>query len=74
MRISPATYFNLKKRFLGMPPTEMRRLKRFEDENGKLKKLLAELSLDLMRPDIRIRIAIGSARKTPGCEQPGVLH
>ena len=27
-------------------PTEMRRLKQLEDENGKLKKLVAELSLD----------------------------
>jgi putative transposase len=27
-------------------PTEVRRLKQLEDENGKLKKLVAELSLD----------------------------
>ena len=29
-----------------MPPPEMRRLKQLEDENGKLRKLVADLSLD----------------------------
>jgi putative transposase len=29
-----------------MTPPEMRRLKALEDENGRLKKLVAELSLD----------------------------
>jgi putative transposase len=44
--ISQATYFNWKKRYDGLLPTDMRRLKQLEDENGKLKKLVAELSLD----------------------------
>ena len=44
--ISQATYFNWKKQYDGLLPTEMRRLKQLEDENGKLKKLVAELSLD----------------------------
>jgi putative transposase len=44
--ISQATYFNWKKRYDGLLPTEMRRLKQLEDENSKLKKLVAELSLD----------------------------
>jgi putative transposase len=44
--ISQATYFNWKKKYDGLLPTEMRRLKQLEDENGKLKKLVAELSLD----------------------------
>jgi putative transposase len=44
--ISQATYFNWKQRYDGLFPTEMRRLKQLEDENGKLKKLVAELSLD----------------------------
>jgi putative transposase len=42
--ISPATYFNWKKKFEGMTPPEMRRLKQLEDENTKL--LVADLSLD----------------------------
>ena len=34
--ISQATYFNWKKKYDGLLPTEMRRLKQLEDENGKL--------------------------------------
>jgi putative transposase len=44
--ISQATYFSWKKKFDGMTPPEMRRLKQLEDENAKLKKLLAEAMLD----------------------------
>jgi putative transposase len=44
--ISQATYFNWKKKFGGMTPPEMRRLKQLEDENAKLRKLVADLSLD----------------------------
>jgi putative transposase len=44
--ISQATYFNWKKRYDGMTPPEMRRLKQLEDENNKLRKLVADLSLD----------------------------
>ena len=44
--ISQATYFNWKKKYDGLLPHEMRRLKQLEDENAKLKKLVADLSLD----------------------------
>lgn len=44
--ISQATYFAWKKKYDGLLPTEMRRLKQLEDENAKLKKLVADLSLD----------------------------
>jgi putative transposase len=44
--ISQATYFNWKKKYDGLLPHEMRRLKQLEDENAKLKKLLAEAELD----------------------------
>ena len=44
--ISQATYFNWKKKYDGLLPDEMRRLKQLEDENAKLKKLVADLSLD----------------------------
>lgn len=44
--ISQATYFNWKKKYDGLLPTEMKRLKQLEDENGKLRKLVADLSLD----------------------------
>jgi putative transposase len=44
--ISQATYFNWKKKYDGMTPPEMRRLKQLEDENAKLKRIVADLSLD----------------------------
>ena len=44
--ISQATYFNWKKKYAGMLPTEMKRLKQLEDENGRLKKIVADLTLD----------------------------
>jgi len=43
---SRTSYFNWKKKLDGLLPTEMRRLKQLEDENSKLKKLVADLSLD----------------------------
>ena len=47
--ISQATYFNWKRKYDGLLPTEMRRLKQLEDENGKLRKVVADLSLDKER-------------------------
>jgi putative transposase len=44
--IRQATCFNWKKKYDGLLPTEVRRLKQLEEENGKLKKLVADLSLD----------------------------
>lgn len=44
--ISQATYFNRKKKYDGMLPPDMRRLKQLEDENTKLRKLVADLSID----------------------------
>ena len=44
--ISQATYFNWKKKYDGLLPTEIRRLKQLEDENNKLKRIVADLSLD----------------------------
>ena len=44
--ISQATYFNWKRKYDGLLPTEMRRLKQLEDENTKLRRVVADLSLD----------------------------
>ena len=44
--VSGATFCNWRKKYGGLMPSEMRRLKQFEEENGKLKKLVADLSLD----------------------------
>jgi putative transposase len=44
--ISSATFFKWKARFGGMDVSDARKLKALEDENAKLKKLLAEAMLD----------------------------
>ena len=44
--ISQATYLNRKKRYDGLWPTKMKRLNLLEEENAKLRKLVADLSLD----------------------------
>ena len=44
--ISEQTFYRWKKKFAGMGVAEVRRLKQLEEENGKLKQLVADLSLD----------------------------
>ena len=44
--ISSATFYAWKAKFGGMEVSEAKRLKALEDENAKLKKLLAEAMLD----------------------------
>lgn len=46
MGISDATFYNWKKKYGGLGPSELRRLKQLEEENVKLKRLVADLSLD----------------------------
>ncbi|CAM4004503.1 Transposase [Palleronia rufa] len=56
--ISQATYFSWRKKYAGLLPDEMRRLKALEDENGRLKKIVADLTLDqkMLRNVIRRKI------------------
>lgn len=44
--ISPATFYAWKAKYGGLDVSEARRLKALEDENAKLKKLLADAMLD----------------------------
>ena len=44
--ISEATYYVWRKKFGGLMPSEMKRLKQLEEENGKLKRIVADLALD----------------------------
>jgi putative transposase len=46
MQISEATFYRWKKRFAGMGVPEIRKLKQLEDENRRLKQLVADLTLD----------------------------
>jgi putative transposase len=44
--VSELTFYRWKKQFTGMGTVEIRRLKQLEEENAKLKRLVADLSLD----------------------------
>ena len=46
MAISDATFYNWRKKYGGLGPSEVRRLRQLEEENVKLKRLVADLSLD----------------------------
>ena len=46
MGVSEQTFYRWKKRFFGLGVAEVRRLKILEEENRKLKQLVADLSLD----------------------------
>jgi putative transposase len=46
MAITEQTFYRWKKRYLGMGIAEVRKLKILEEENRKLKQLVADLSLD----------------------------
>ena len=44
--ISEASFYSWRKKYGGLLPSEMKRLKQLEEENQRLKKLVADLSLD----------------------------
>lgn len=46
MGISDATFYSWRKRYGGVGPSELRRLRQLEEENRKLKQIVADLSLD----------------------------
>ena len=46
MGVSEATFYNWKKKYGGLGVPELRRLRQLEEENAKLKSIVADLSLD----------------------------
>ena len=46
MGVSEQTFYTWKKRFAGMGAAELRRVRQLEDENRRLKTLIADLTLD----------------------------
>ncbi len=46
MGICEQTFYRWKKVYAGLGPSEVRRLRQLEEENSRLKKLVADLSLD----------------------------
>jgi putative transposase len=55
MGISERTFYRRKKLYGGLETGELRRLKLVEDENRKLKQLVADLSLDSTSCEARAR-------------------
>jgi putative transposase len=74
--VSEATFYRWKKQFAGMGVVEIRRLKQLEEENAKLKRLVADLSLDKsMLQDVLRKSS--EARRAPRCRRPssdGLRH
>lgn len=46
MGISDPTFYVWRKKYAGVGPSELRRLRQLEEENRKLKQIVADLSLD----------------------------
>jgi putative transposase len=46
MGISEPTFYNWKKKFSGLGTAELRRLRQLEEENARLKQVVADLTLD----------------------------
>jgi putative transposase len=44
--IAEATFYEWRKRYAGLMPSEVKRLRQLEEENAKLKRIVADLSLD----------------------------
>lgn len=56
--ISPATYYNWRRRFRGMGVDEVREYRKLKQENARLKKLLAdrEIEIDAMQEVLRKKL------------------
>lgn len=69
MGISEATFYNWKKKYGGLGITELRRLRQLEDENFRLKQIVADLTLDKqMLQDVLKKMSEGEAVKAVGSE------
>ncbi|MGQ3002537.1 MAG: IS3 family transposase [Hydrogenophaga sp.] len=84
MGISDATFYVWKKRYGGVGPSELRRLRQLEEENRKLKQIVADLSLDkamlqavvgkkALRPSQR-RELVPELMQRFGCSQRNALR
>lgn len=45
-RISDAPFYNWRKKYAGLRPSEMKQLRQLDEENARLKRIVADLSLD----------------------------
>src|ERR1044072_3681453 len=65
--ISEATFYNWKKKYSGLGPVELRRLRQLEEENAQLKRIVADLTLDKqMLQDVLKKSSEGAAAPALG--------
>ena len=65
--ISEATFYSWKKKFSGLGPVELRRLRQLEEENAQLKRIVADLTLDKqMLQDVLKKSSEGAATPATG--------
>ena len=65
--ISDATFYNWKKKYGGLGPDELRRLRQLEEENSRLKQIVADLTLDKqMLQDVLKKSSESQAAATVG--------
>ncbi|CAO4136979.1 UNVERIFIED_ORG: transposase-like protein [Methylorubrum zatmanii] len=69
MGVSEPTFYRWKKQFVGMGVPEIRRLKQLEDENSKLKRLVADLTLDrsMLQDVLKRKWRAGRSPDRRGC-------
>jgi putative transposase len=65
MGISEATFYNWKKKYGGLGVNELRRLRQLEDENNRLKQIVADLTLDKQMLQDVLKKILESASATP---------
>ncbi|MBK9295102.1 MAG: IS3 family transposase [Oligoflexia bacterium] len=67
--ISASTLWEWKNKYQGMEKSDLQRLKLLEDENRKLKKLVADLSLDnMILKDVKLKKVVGTQAKRDAAE------
>ncbi len=67
--VSEATFYNWKKKYGGIGISELRRLKQLEEENFKLKQIVADLTLDKqMLQDVLKKMSEDSAIERTGAK------
>ena len=65
--ISEATFYVWRKKYGNLLPTEMKRLRQLEDENAKLKRIVAELSLDKAMLQDVLKKSFKACSQTSAC-------
>jgi putative transposase len=75
MGISEATYYKWKRKYGGLGVSELRRLKQLEEENARLKRLVADLSLDkeMLQEVLRKNSDASLFAQAGGLPDPGLL-